>query len=130
MPVGYPATHSMPPSVNSVRIDLVYFEGCPNADLARSMLRRALSDLSMDAAWTERDTDAPSTPARFRAYGSPTILINDRDVSEDVRVEGGTCRVYLDAAGSLSGAPSAESIADAIREAIAEAVTSRFRRPP
>jgi len=108
----------MPPRVNSLRIDLIYFEGCPNADLARSMLRRALSDLSMDAAWTERDTDAPSTPARFRVYGSPTILINDHDVAEDVRAEGGTCRVYLDARGSASGAPSAESIAEAIREAV------------
>jgi hypothetical protein len=114
----------MPPHGKSVRIDLIHFEGCPNVDLARSTLRRVLGDFAIDAGWTEWDTDAPSTPARFRAYGSPTILVNDRDVAEDVRAEGGTCRVYLDAEGSMSGVPSADSIADAIREAI-----SRSRRP-
>jgi hypothetical protein len=107
----------MPPHAQPVRIDLIYFEGCPNADLARSMLRRALGSLSLDVAWTEWDTEAPSTPERFLQYGSPTILVNDRDVAEDLRAEGGSCRVYPDAEGSTSGSPSAELIADAIRSA-------------
>lgn len=108
----------MPPHPDSLRIDLVYFEGCPNVDLARSILRHALSNLSVDTELREWDTDSPSTPARFRAYGSPTILINNRDVAEGVRAEGGTCRVYLDADGSVSGAPSTESIIEAIRKAM------------
>lgn len=57
-------------------IELVYFRDCPNIAPARERLARALSDLDLCASWWEWDRNADDTPARLRAYGSPTILVN------------------------------------------------------
>lgn len=62
-------------------IDLIYFEGCPNAEQARVNLRVVLGD----ASWREWDLSATDTPERFRRYGSPTVLVDGRDVTGEDR---------------------------------------------
>lgn len=96
-------------------IELVYFRDCPNIAPARERLARALSDLDLCASGWEWDRNAEDTPARLRAYGSPTILVNGLPVGgEGVEATGNTCRVYRDEDGRPDGAPSLEVIRAAL----------------
>lgn len=105
----------------SLRIELVYDHDCPNVDRARAMIHAALEQTGSPATWREWDRADASTPATLRDYGSPTVLVNGRDVgcdeNEDTRADANSCRVYLDECGCICGAPSATLIANAIRGA-------------
>ncbi len=79
------------------RIELVYFDGCPNASQARENLREAVEASNEasneDLTWSEWDLMAESTPADFRRFGSPTVLVNGEDVTgENVSTEAMACR--------------------------------------
>jgi mercuric ion transport protein len=107
--------------IRDPRVELVYDTDCPHADTARGMIRHALSGLGSASQWIEWNRDDPNTPAALRRYGSPTVLVNGRDVAseenEDTGSEGNSCRVYTDESGRYAGAPSAELIARALKEA-------------
>ncbi len=75
------------------RIELVYFEGCPNTAQARDNLREAIEGAGQVLTWSEWDLMAESTPADFRRFGSPTVLVNGEDVTGDnVSTEAMACR--------------------------------------
>ena len=85
------------------RIELVYFDGCPNTSQARDNLREAIEASGQVLTWSERDLMAESTPADFRRFGSPTVLVNGEDVTgENVSTEAMACRA--------DGAPSVATI--------------------
>lgn len=67
--------------MNAPKIDLVYFEGCPNATLARENLRAAVEAMGSGWTWSEWDLMSESTPEHFRLHGSPTVLVEGRDVT-------------------------------------------------
>lgn len=104
---------------NPPRVELIYDQDCPNIDGARAMIRAALDEIGADMVWTEWDRAGATTPAAFRHYGSPTVLIDGRDVgcdeNETAPADAKACRVYMDECGCLSGAPSARLIVNAIR---------------
>ena len=86
------------------RIELVYFDGCPNASQARDNLREAIEGSGQDLTWSEWDLMAESTPADFRRFGSPTVLVNGEDVTgENLSTEAMACRT--------GGVPSVATIA-------------------
>lgn len=58
-------------------IELVYFEGCPNAERARENLASFLEP----GSWVEWNLSDEDTPERFRRFGSPTVLVDGRDVT-------------------------------------------------
>lgn len=89
------------------RIDLLYFEGCPNAGRARDSLRQAIGEISDSITWTEWDLADDATPAEFRRHGSPTILVNGKDVTG-----GGAGAVAL--ACRADGAPDVATILRAL----------------
>ena len=103
----------------ALRIDLVYDRDCPNIERARAMIRAALEQVGSATTWTEWDREDAATPPELRDFGSPTVLVNGRDVgcdeNEDTRSDANSCRVYLDECGCLCGAPSTELIVNAIR---------------
>ncbi len=75
------------------RIELVYFEGCPNASQARDNLREAVEASSQVLTWSEWDLMMESTPADFRRFGSPTVLVHGEDVTgESVGTAAMACR--------------------------------------
>lgn len=76
-----------------MRIDLVYFEGCPHAETARERLREALASLDSTTSWSEWDTEQAATPAHLRGYSSPTILVNGVDVERKLPTVGAGCAV-------------------------------------
>ena len=76
------------------RIELVYFDGCPNASQARDNLREAVGASSQGLTWSEWNLMDESTPAGFRRFGSPTVLVNGEDVTgESVGTAAMACRV-------------------------------------
>ena len=90
------------------RIELVYFEGCPNALQARDSIRAAIEVSERPLEWSEWDLMAESTPEDFRRYGSPTVLIDGHDVTgEGASAVAMACRA--------DGAPSVSSIAERLR---------------
>lgn len=85
------------------QIELVYFDGCPNASQARDNLREAVEASGQSLAWSEWDLMAASTAAHYRRFGSPTILVNGEDVTgENIGTEAMACRA--------DGAPSVATI--------------------
>ena len=89
-----------------MKVQLLTFPGCPNADAAREVLQRVLSSAGIRAPIEEVDTVAPDTPEPLKGWGSPTILIDGRDVAGQEAPGGATCRLYRDEEGRLRGTPS------------------------
>jgi len=104
-------------------IDLVYEPSCPNVDSARVAIRGALSAVGAPPAWREWDSTDPATPERLRLLGSPTVLVNGRDVAGDgtsPQVDANSCRIYADDTGCMRGAPSLQMVVEAIQLAASE----------
>ena len=94
---------------------LIYDTECPNVEAARSNLRKAFEAVGQIPRWREFDRDSAETPAEWRAFGSPTILVNGRDVAESEPVAAGnSCRVYRSPEGQLVGIPSIDELASAL----------------
>ncbi|EWT07039.1 alkylmercury lyase [Intrasporangium chromatireducens Q5-1] len=93
-----------------MRIQLLYFEGCPNWQLADARLREAL-DTVASAAKVERVLI--STPEEAQAWafrGSPSVLIDGRDPFADERDPIGlSCRLYRTAV-AVEGSPTVEQL--------------------
>lgn len=97
---------------------LIYDGNCPNVELARDRLRRALRETAQPPQWREWNRGDASSPAFVRQYGSPTILVDGKDVAGANPVgEGECCRLYGIENGAHQRAPSAETIVTALRSA-------------
>ena len=96
-------------------VELVYHADCPNVGECRARLLRAFSDAGIPPAWQEWRVDDADAPARVRHYGSPTVLIDGRDVCMTEESAGASCRLYLQPDGSTGGTPSMEVLANALR---------------
>jgi mercuric ion transport protein len=98
------------------KVELIYDDACPNVEAARQQLRRAFQELGQSPAWQEWDRGAPSSPAHARQYGSPTILVDGKDVSGAAPSDGADCcRVYRSEHDGLQKVPPIESITSALR---------------
>ena len=97
-------------------VDLVYTSDCPNVSLARANLLLAFARAGVKPKWSEHRVGDPEAPAHTRGYGSPTILVDGRDVAGQPPSGETSCRVYEGAAGSAH-APPAEQIVAALTSA-------------
>ena len=105
-----------------MRVELIFFEDCPNVEGARAQLDRAFIEFGAPPQWQEWDGGDPASPAYASKYGSPTILVDGKDVAGCLPTEGADCcRLYRDAAGQLQGVPSVEVIAAALRSSGSQA---------
>ena len=97
-------------------VELIYDPDCPHLEDARRALQAALSAVGMTPYWTEWNRKSPGSPAYARRFGSPTLLVDGRDVAgvpASEAVEG--CRLYPDGSGALQGAPPVDRIAASLR---------------
>jgi len=99
-------------------VELIYSSDCPNVAAARQQLLQAFATVGATPRWLEWDRDDSTSPAHARAYGSPTILVNGRDITGmEASADGAdACRVYSSAPGTFDGAPALEVIVNALRE--------------
>lgn len=110
------------------KVELIYDAGCPNVEAARQQLRRAFQELGQPPDWEEWDRGAPSSPAHARQYGSPTILVDGKDVAGASPSDGAACcRVYRSGHGGLQGVPPIDAITSALRNGANDNATSGLR---
>src|SRR6266536_2146095 len=96
--------------IRTVKIQVLSFPGCPNADAARQALRQVLEVHGLPSHFEEIDLTAESTQYELRAWGSPTILIDGVDVGGERQPAGVSCRLYESASPFLRGIPSGDLI--------------------
>jgi hypothetical protein len=102
-----------------MRVELLFWAGCPSHPAALRELRAALADEGLDPEHVlvrEVKTDAEAHGERF--VGSPTIRIDGRDVQPDTGEPVGlTCRVYRRRDGRYAPTPDPADLRDALRAA-------------
>ncbi len=98
-----------------MKVELIYDADCPNVRDTRSNLIKAFTRTGVSARWQEWERGAPATPEYANAYGSPTILIDGKDIA-GVAPAAGTraCRVYSDSRGILNRIPAIETVCAAL----------------
>lgn len=105
-------------NLNANRVELIYDGDCPNVAAARSLLIKAFTRTGVSARWREWERSAPDCPEYARRYGSPTILVDGKDITISVSSEGtAACRVYVDEEGKLARTPPLETICSALLSA-------------
>lgn len=102
-----------------MKVELLYFKGCPNISIARKNLSDAFAKAGVAPQWNEVDLNDPNLQKELKGYGSPTILVDGKDVTGIVAEgESLSCRTYYNTKGEITGAPNAEIIAKTILESI------------
>ncbi len=96
--------------MNTQKIHLLFFEGCPNVPKARENLKRALGKQGCTEEWEEVDVTSPDTPEKWRGFPSPTVLVNGVDV------ETKTDNAEGSSSCNWRGAPSEEVILKGLKE--------------
>lgn len=96
-----------------MKIEVLYFEGCPNHAPAVQLAKNVVSELGLDAKVEEVEVKTPEEAVERRFLGSPSVLVNGVDVEPGARGRtdfGFACRTY-----SGRGIPSRESIVAALQ---------------
>lgn len=96
-----------------MRLQLLYFEGCPNWRLLEERLGPLATELGLDVEHILVETEADAR--RWGFHGSPSLLVDGRDpfAAADAPV-GLTCRVYATPTG-LAGSPTVDQLREVLR---------------
>ena len=107
-----------------MKIEVLYFEGCPNHVPTMEMLRETLDSLGRQEEIREVVVRTRAEAEEIGFMGSPSIRINGSDIepcSHTARSFGLSCRTYVNGS-SHSGIPSRELVRRAIMEGIGEGI--------
>ncbi len=101
-----------------MKIDVLYFKGCPHADKALKLVKSALEELKIQAIINFIEIKDLEDAKQHKFYGSPSIQINGVDIEEgeenrDILFG---CRVYQTEEG-FSGLPPKKLLITKIIEA-------------
>jgi hypothetical protein len=110
-----------------VRIELLYFDGCPNHEAFLPHMRELLQRAGIDEQVNLRRVESPETAERERFLGSPRLRVDGRDVDPGAarRTDYGLkCRLYRTAAGT-SGVPADEWVLQALKAKLGDAAADR-----
>lgn len=102
-----------------MKIEVLYFDGCPNHQPAVERVRQLLREEGFSAEVVEVNVRDASIAQKLRFLGSPTVRVNGLDVEPQARAAceyGMMCRTYA-VNGRSEGLPSREMLRQAIREA-------------
>ncbi|MBI4465431.1 MAG: cation transporter [Acidobacteria bacterium] len=100
-----------------MKIEVLYFEGCPNHRPAVKRVKELLKEMGLKAEVIEVNVPNEATARRVGFLGSPTIRINGLDVEPPARSStqfGMMCRTYSEG-GRREGMPSRELIRQALK---------------
>ncbi len=106
-----------------MKVELLYFEGCPHHVQARELLQKVLDDEGIADPITPVLVETPEKAQETLFLGCPTIRIDGRDIEPAAagRTDYGfSCRVY-NVDGTSSGTPPDNMIRAAIRGALQSA---------
>ena len=105
-----------------MKVELLWWEGCPSTPEAMEELRRVLREEGHDPDAVEViEVESDEQAERERFPGSPTIRIDGRDVVPPGEGDpvGLSCRVYRLRDGRPSPVPDPQELRDAIRSVLA-----------
>ncbi len=101
-----------------MKIEFLYFDGCPNHQKAYELLSEVLREeqqpIEIDRIEIKNDEEAQ----QHKFIGSPTIRINGMDIdlsASEKQTYAKTCRVYV-IDGKLSGLPTKKMIREALHK--------------
>jgi ADP-ribose pyrophosphatase YjhB (NUDIX family) len=110
-----------------MRIEVLYFDGCPNRKPTVERVKELLREEGISAEVLEVNVREPSLVHELGFLGSPTVRVNGQDVEPEARTArdyGMMCRTYS-VNGQREGTPSCELVRKAIREATSAGVPER-----
>ena len=99
-----------------MRIELLYWDGCPSYPEAAELLEDVLRQRGIGADVERREVKTHEEAVSLRFPGSPTIRIDGRDVDPDgARAEPAlSCRIYRLPDGRVSPIPAREQLEAAL----------------
>lgn len=101
-----------------MKVEVLFFEGCPNHQPAVQRVRNVLADEGVCAEVVQIEVPDQATAESLSFLGSPSVRINGIDVEGTIapKAVGFSCRVYMQ--GSVrEGVPPVEVIRCAVRKA-------------
>jgi hypothetical protein len=101
----------------TMRIELLYFDGCPTYQTAEKTLRAVLARAGAEAVVALVAVNTDEEAQRLRFPGSPTIRVDGEDLFRVPDRAGYAlgCRMYATPEG-LRGSPTAEMVRAALAE--------------
>ena len=102
-----------------MKVEVLYFSGCPNHVPAVDRVREVLAQEGSQAEMVEIEVKDAATAQQVGFLGSPSIRVDGQDVepaARGIRSFGMMCRTY-DEGGRRAGVPPPEWIRAAVREA-------------
>jgi hypothetical protein len=99
-----------------VRVELLYWSGCPSHPEAYELLREVLAERGLRTPIDRREVTTQAEAERLRFPGSPTIRIDGRDV-DPAGADGRpmlACRIYRLPDGRVAPVPSREALEAAL----------------
>jgi hypothetical protein len=99
-----------------MRVELLYFDGCPSYERLLPRLRELVAGADPDAEVELRRVESIEAAERERFLGSPTVRVDGADVDPGAAERGDfglKCRLYR-SDGSASGLPPEQWIRDAL----------------
>jgi predicted RNA-binding protein with PIN domain len=98
-------------------VELLYFEGCPNHEVARELVERVAAEAGVEIDLRLTVVTSPEDAEQLRFLGSPSVRVNGHDVEPGADESDAfvlACRVYR-ADSRLRGIPSEEWVRAALR---------------
>lgn len=95
-----------------MRVEILYFDGCPNHEPLVGRVPELLHAAGVDAEVVSRRVDSEQQALALRFLGSPTVRVDGRDVEPGAAARsdyGLKCRLYR-SVGGVSGQPSDQLI--------------------
>ncbi len=110
-----------------MRVEFLWFDGCPNHLTARDALTEMIKELAIDVTIEEIQVESDEAAHAHRFQGSPSIRVNGEDV-DPISVEempyGMACRIYSTPEGP-KGSPAKATIRAALGAAQSEGSLQR-----
>ena len=101
-----------------LKIELLYFEGCPGFRPTLSLLQQVLDEEGIQTRVQTIHVESEESAKKYRFLGSPSIRVDGEDIEPEARSStdfGMKCRIY-DNEGAPRGVPSKSKIREAIHK--------------
>jgi hypothetical protein len=100
-----------------MRIEFLYWRGCPSHPEARELLHQVLAERGLEAQVEEREVTSQEEAEQLAFPGSPTIRVDGADVDPAGAAGRASlaCRIYHLPDGRVSPVPSREQLEAALR---------------
>jgi hypothetical protein len=110
-----------------MKIEILYFDGCPNHKQATDLVRESLRELAISAEVLEVNVPDAATAEAVRFLGSPSIRVEGMDVEPAARARREyalCCRTY-GTDGRIAGLPSRDLLRQALKSASSTSTSSK-----